>query len=59
MSESFTVQLSELTEGADAKSLLFQFEDTQISELTKALEAPICEFVCGAFLILQVFSLPS
>jgi hypothetical protein len=49
MSEAFTAQLGELTDGADAKSLLFQFEDTQISELTKALDAPICEFVRGAF----------
>ncbi len=46
---SFRAQLSGLTEAQDAKSLLFHFEDSQISELTKALLAPICEFVCNSF----------
>ncbi|KAF4634106.1 hypothetical protein G7Y89_g4006 [Cudoniella acicularis] len=40
----FRTQLSELAETRDAKSLLFHFEDAQISNLTRALEAPICEF---------------
>jgi hypothetical protein len=52
MSASFRTQLRGLVESEDAKSLLFQFKDTQIAELTKALEAPICEFVC---LLLRVF----
>jgi hypothetical protein len=42
---SFRTHLSGLTEARDSKSLFFHFDDTQISELTKALEAPICEFV--------------
>ncbi|OAL20717.1 hypothetical protein AYO22_08726 [Fonsecaea multimorphosa] len=30
--------------GGGATSLLFQFEDSQVPELNKALEAPVCEF---------------
>lgn len=42
---------SVLTEGlaatgvADATSLLFEFDDAQLENLVKALEAPVCEFV--------------
>ncbi|PMD53487.1 uncharacterized protein K444DRAFT_700620 [Hyaloscypha bicolor E] len=39
-----TAQLNALTEVQDAKSLLFHFQEGQISNLTKALEAEICEF---------------
>jgi hypothetical protein len=49
MDALFRTKLSGLTEGEGAKSLLLEFEDTQIPELTRALEAPICEFVCRAF----------
>ena len=48
MNESFRNQLSELVQGEEAKSLLLQFEDAQISELAKALEAPVCEFVSSS-----------
>ena len=41
----FRGQLGGLAEGLGPKSLLFNFENKQLSELTKALEAPICEFV--------------
>jgi hypothetical protein len=46
---SFRNQLSALTEARDSKALLFHFDDTQISELTKVLEAPICEFAGYTF----------
>lgn len=29
----------------DATSLLFEFDDAQLEDLVKALEAPVCEFV--------------
>jgi hypothetical protein len=46
---SYRTHLCAVTGSEGPKSLLFQFEDAQIEELTKALEAPICEFVCRAF----------
>ncbi|PNP45087.1 hypothetical protein TGAM01_v206810 [Trichoderma gamsii] len=30
----------------DATSLLFEFDDAQLENLAKALEAPVCEFAC-------------
>lgn len=42
---------SAVTEGlavtgvTDATSLLFEFDDAQLENLVKALEAPVCEFV--------------
>ncbi|PMD33623.1 hypothetical protein L207DRAFT_142509 [Hyaloscypha variabilis F] len=41
---AFRTQLNGLTEGQGAKFLLFKFQDNQFSDLTKALEANICEF---------------
>lgn len=39
--------MRDLVQGQEdgAKSLLFDFEETQISNLAKALQAPVCEFV--------------
>ncbi|KAM0453084.1 hypothetical protein ACHAPV_009199 [Trichoderma viride] len=43
---------SAVTEGlavtgvTDATSLLFEFDDAQLENLVKALEAPVCEFAC-------------
>jgi len=41
---SFRAQLSELISEEKGKALFFQFKDTQIPNLKKALEAPVCEF---------------
>lgn len=40
--------LRDITTG-DETSLLFNFEPTQLPELEKGLEAPVCEFVCHKF----------
>lgn len=37
----------------DATSLEFEFTEAQLEHLTKALDAPICEFVCGYYLVLS------
>lgn len=37
----------------DATSLEFEFTEAQLEHLTKALDAPICEFVCGYYLTLS------
>ena len=44
---SFRTQLRGLISVQDgaAKSLLFDFKETQVSNLIKALQAPVCEFV--------------
>lgn len=36
----------------DATYLDFEFTEAQLEHLTKALDAPICEFVCGYCLAL-------
>lgn len=40
----------------DARFLMLRFTDDQIPELTKALEAPVCEFVSP---LASALSLPS
>jgi hypothetical protein len=36
--------LREVTQAKDAKSLLFEYNDSQMAELRKGLEAPLTEF---------------
>lgn len=53
---------SAVTEGlaatgvTDATSLLFEFDDAQLENLVKALEAPVCEFVGIHLLALSLSS---
>lgn len=42
----------------DATSLLFEFDDAQLENLVKALEAPVCEFVGIHSSILPLSSSP-
>lgn len=48
-SDLFRSQVNELAH-ENARSLLFQFKDTDMEQVAKGLEAPVCEFVCRVYL---------